>query len=209
MMATLIEHCARLLVDLGLNDVEPVHLASAFGNVPPRRLAPGEVLCVEGEPADSLFLLLLGGVRVQRADAQGQPREVAVLAAPRLVGHLALIDGSARSATCLAEGDVGLIALERSTYERLLTEASPRAAALRRVLMTSLAAQLASANARVQALAAAPPTVEATERDVDELSDLLQGLKVDRALERAAEAVEVVYTDEQRRNWRGLGAPPR
>jgi hypothetical protein len=44
MMATLIEHCARLLVDLGLNDVEPVHLASAFGNVAPRRLAPGEVL---------------------------------------------------------------------------------------------------------------------------------------------------------------------
>lgn len=208
-MATLVEHCARLLADLGIRDVEALPLASAFGNVAPRRLSAGEVLCREGEPADSLFLLLLGKVRVQRLDARGQAREVAVLEAPSLVGHLALIDGSARSATCIAEGDVGLIALERPAYERLLTEASPRAAALRRVLLTSLAAQLASANARVRSLVSAPAAVEATAEDVDELSDLLQGLKVDRSLERAAEAMEVVYTEEQRRNWRGSGPPPR
>ena len=208
-MATLVEHCARLLGELGLRDVEPRHLAAAFGNVAPLRLAPGEALCREGEPADSMFLLLLGEVRVQRLDSQGQAREVALMRAPGLVGHLALIDGSPRSATCLAEGDVGLIALDRPSYEALLTEASPRAAALRRVLLTSLAAQLASANARVQALVRAPPSVEATARDVDELSDLLQGLKVDRALAQAADEVEVVYTDEQKRNWRGTGGPPR
>ncbi|MBL8614053.1 MAG: cyclic nucleotide-binding domain-containing protein [Deltaproteobacteria bacterium] len=207
-MATLVEHCGRLLAQLGIDDVQPVDLASAFGNVAPLRLRAGERLCAEGEPADQLFLLLLGAVEVMRADGRGGQRPVDTQRAPTLVGHFALIDGAARSATCLAVGEVGAVALDRAAYERLLTEASPRGAALRRVLLVSLATQLAAANRRVQELVAAQGADDATADDVDELGDLLAGAKVDRALLREIDEVEVVYTDEQLRNWRGPGGRP-
>lgn len=207
-MATLVEHCGRLLAQLGIDHVQPVDLASAFGNVAPLRLRAGERLCAEGEPADQLFLLLLGAVEVMRADGRGGQRQVDVQRAPTLVGHFALIDGAPRSATCCAVGEVGAVALDRATYERLLTEASPRGAALRRVLLVSLATQLAGANRRVQELVAAQGAEDATANDVDELGDLLAGAKVDRDLLREIDEVEVVYTDEQLRNWRGTGGRP-
>jgi CRP-like cAMP-binding protein len=191
-----------------VHDVQAVDLASAFGNVAPLRLRAGERLCAEGEPADQLFLLLLGAVEVLRADGRGGQRRVDTQHAPCLVGHFALIDGAARSATCVATGDVGAVALDRGAYERLLTEASPRAAALRRVLLVSLATQLAAANRRVQELVAVQGAEDATSDDVDELRDLLAGAKLDRGLLREIDAVEVVYTDEQLRNWRGPGGRP-
>ena len=207
-MATLVDHCGRLLVELGLHDVKAVDLASAFGNVAPVRLKQGERLCAEGEAADRLFLLLLGAVDVMRGDGRGGQRRVDTQTAPTLIGHFALIDGAPRSASCVATGDVGAVALDRPTYERLLTEASPRGAALRRVLLVSLARQLAGANKRVQELVAQPAAVETTVEHIDELHDILAGTKVDRGLLQAAESLEVVYTDEQLRNWRGPGGRP-
>lgn len=111
----------------------------------PLRLAPGALLCQEGEAANALFILLEGSVAVTRRDAQGHAKALATLEAPALVGQMAMIDHSPRSATCTAATPVRALALERPQWTALLGESSPRGTALRRLLLSSLCQQAGSA----------------------------------------------------------------
>ena len=99
------------------------------------------------------------------------------------------------------KGGVGKTSLSTATALKL-------ADAGRRVLLVSLATQLAAANRRVQELVAVQGAEDAPSDDVDELHDLLAGAKLDRGLLRETDAVAVVYTDEQPRNRRGPGGRP-
>lgn len=128
------------------------HLAQVLAAARLRRLGNGDALITEGEAGDELYFLLDGSVRVQRRDSKGRMRELAVMQAPCLVGHMSLVDNSPRSASCLAEGRTVVAALDRKTYNDILTEASPRGTALRRLLLASLTRQLADANGRIQDL---------------------------------------------------------
>lgn len=117
-----------------------------------RKLAAWEVLCEEGEPGDEMWFLLRGTVEVQRRDLTGKLRELGTIAAPALIGHMALVDRSPRSATCVAQTDLELVVLDSGVYDRLLGEGTISGSALRRLLLSSLSGQLAQANAQVRQL---------------------------------------------------------
>lgn len=117
---------------------------------------PATMLCQEGEPPRSLFFLLTGEVRVSRRDPQGRPRELTRIQAPAMVGHMALIDGSNRSASCLTIADATYVVLDRPGYERLLDDPNTVGAALRRLLLTSLTRQLSAGNTRIRELMLGP-----------------------------------------------------
>lgn len=141
-----------LLTAAPTRGVTPAALAAVLDATTPRRLAAGERLCEEGEPAEQMWFLLRGAVKVLRRDPAGAERELARVEAPALVGHMAIIDGSPRSAACAADGDVELAALDRRAWNSLLTEPSARGTALRRVVCASLTRQLVGANERVRDL---------------------------------------------------------
>lgn len=91
---------------------------------------PGTVMLREGDArrADYLLLVLDGEVRVDvRADADG-PMTLSVLGPGSIVGEMAMLDGSPRSASCTAIGTVVAAGLSRQALERLLDQ-HPRAAA--------------------------------------------------------------------------------
>ncbi|MGB0641617.1 MAG: Crp/Fnr family transcriptional regulator, partial [Myxococcota bacterium] len=112
----------------------------------------GTVLCEEGSLGEELFFLVSGNISVQRKDAAGTNRILTHSTQPRIFGHMAVIDGSKRSATCTAQGPVELVTLSRTELDRLLSETSIPGTALRRLLIASLCDQLSNANDFVRSL---------------------------------------------------------
>jgi len=80
------------------------------------RLAPGELLCAEGELTDCAFLVLEGALLVERA---GRP--VARLAREgEIAGELAALSGRPRSASLYADGPTCVCVLNAAQFEGLV-----------------------------------------------------------------------------------------
>jgi protein kinase-like protein/cyclic nucleotide-binding protein len=80
------------------------------------RLAPGELLCIQGEPSDSAFLLLRGVILVERA---GHP-PLRVTREGELMGEVAALSGRPRNATISAAGPAWVCVLNAAQFERLV-----------------------------------------------------------------------------------------
>ena len=78
-------------------------------------LGNGTILCEENQPSTELFFLVRGSIRVERVDMNGETRTISTIACPCVFGHMGLIDGSKRSATCVADGPVEGVRDRKST----------------------------------------------------------------------------------------------
>lgn len=152
----LLDQSRKLLVAHPVRGVRPRDLARVLAACRLQRMSTEEVLCGEGDPGDAMYFLLDGAIRVTRTDPHGRTRDLARVESPAIVGHMALIDHSPRSATCAAEGRTIVACLERKTWSRVLHEPSDRGMALRRVLCASLTRQLVGANASIRTLIDGP-----------------------------------------------------
>ncbi|HEX5752286.1 MAG TPA: cyclic nucleotide-binding domain-containing protein [Archangium sp.] len=75
------------------------------------RYEAGEPVFEEGEPGDSLYVIVRGEVEVVRRDSGGAPRPLTVLTAPDFFGEMSLIDKEYRSATVRARTEAVLLRL--------------------------------------------------------------------------------------------------
>jgi len=169
-----------------------------------RTLPGGGAICQEGDKGDTLFILLEGRVRVLKRDPRGEERELTTLKAPALLGHMSLIDGSARSATCLAAGEARVVSMSRRVYEHRINEIGPAGTALRRLLLSSLTQQLVRGNAQLSDLLTDDlPEDEATaEEDQAALlrtAGILRGWSFDDELGEMLGEVEVVQSEDDKR----------
>jgi len=103
----------------------------------PRRVLAGEWLIREGDEADDLYVVLRGRMRAV-AGTGGDGRTLRVLGPGAAIGELALLTGSARSASVQAVRDSTLLQLGRGRFVELM-ERDPRFAA---AVARELAAQL-------------------------------------------------------------------
>jgi anti-anti-sigma factor len=85
-----------------------------------RHYAAGEVLCREGDSADTMWILARGSVSVRLARGHDETRRVAGLSVGTTVGEMALLEGGQRSATIIADEDVECYALTRTALATLL-----------------------------------------------------------------------------------------
>lgn len=102
----------------------------------------GAVIFREGDASHTSYLLLVlsGDVSVETADPRGQaPVAISVLGAGNIIGEMGLLDGSPRSATCIATTAVQAGGLSRKALERLI-EDNPKVGAK---LMVALSKRLA------------------------------------------------------------------
>ncbi|MDQ3475286.1 MAG: Crp/Fnr family transcriptional regulator [Actinomycetota bacterium] len=99
--------------------------AAAF----PRRLARGQVLFVEGERSDHLYVVVSGRLKVQVSSHHGDALLLAVLGAGESAGELSILDGRPRSATAEALDEVQLIAVPADTVRTVLAGSSALALA--------------------------------------------------------------------------------
>jgi CRP/FNR family cyclic AMP-dependent transcriptional regulator len=88
-----------------------------------RRFARNEVVCHEGDPGDTLHLLVKGRVAVRVTTPLGDVATLTVLGAGNVFGELALVTpGSRRSATILALEPAETLVLRREHFDALRDE---------------------------------------------------------------------------------------
>lgn len=120
------EETARRVALLGgcriFAEVEPADLAVLAGMLTPRRLAAGDWLCREDEPAREAWVVESGALGVER-----HGNRLATLRAGELTGEYGLFHDRSRTADLVALEDCELLELEYDRLERFLI-AYPQAA---------------------------------------------------------------------------------
>lgn len=123
---------------------------------------PGSLLCQEGRPGASCFVLLTGHVEVFKASAGGG-RHLATLGPGNLVGQMSLVDSSPRSASVRAVDELVGLEIGRDVFERLVRAASPFALRFQRQISLAGIRQLRMANSRLTGLLGRGDQLDKTE----------------------------------------------
>jgi CRP-like cAMP-binding protein len=144
-----------------------------------RQIPPGEVLCREGGVGQQLFFVLAGRFTVSKSDVRGVERPIGKVEAPALLGQLATIERTRRTATVIAVEPALVALMDLVTFQLLVRDTGPEGATLRGLLLSSLTRQLVAGNARLrQILAAQRPeagSVESTGQAMLSTSGLFEG----------------------------------
>lgn len=146
-------------------DASPDDIEAILSDCTVRRIPRGECLCREGDPGTRLFVLLEGTISVVKKDVAGVERPVGEVRAPTLLGQMGIIDRARRTATCIASTDAVVAGMDQGTFQSLVRQTTPRAAALRRLLLSSLTRQLVHGNDRLRTLIAARRETAASGED--------------------------------------------
>jgi CRP-like cAMP-binding protein len=109
-----------LLSDLAADEVEAV-----IEQLVVTTAAAGTVLCREGEPADSMYIIVHGTVQVSARDAQGRPRWLTNLREGAFFGEFGLLSDGRRHADVIAGEDCELLQIGRDQLDALI-ERHPR-----------------------------------------------------------------------------------
>src|SRR5579871_4715427 len=83
-------------------------------------LGSGQVVFLEGDPADTLYIVLSGSVTIYRRDTEGVEVVIASVEAGGFFGEIALLDGGARSASVRVATDAEFLTVERPAFLQLL-----------------------------------------------------------------------------------------
>jgi CRP/FNR family transcriptional regulator, cyclic AMP receptor protein len=116
---------------------------------------PGALLCREGSAGTSCFIVVDGEVEVHK-EVEGEPKLLAALS-HCLLGQMALVDPSPRSATLRARNRVVALELSRDTFEQLLGENTPFAMQFQDTLAVTGIRQLREATDRLAEASKARP----------------------------------------------------
>lgn len=192
-METLRPIARTLLRSYQVRSARSADLAQAIMRGRPSSWSDGDIICTEGDKSENMFIILKGSVRIMRKDAQGTLRELAVLGPPTMIGQMGLVDGSVRSATCIAKGRVGALTIDISTFKSILEDATSAGSAFRHLLLASMNIQLSTANSKIRKLiediereekqkqepkAKNSPTASSSDR-LMEIAGVLDGWKMD------------------------------
>ncbi|MCO4760888.1 MAG: cyclic nucleotide-binding domain-containing protein [Myxococcales bacterium] len=109
-----------------LDDYSNAELKLLGAVAPAREYEAGDRLCREGDQGHSCFLVAAGQIDVVR-EIDNAEQVLATLRAGSIVGQMALVDRSPRSATLTASGYTIALELTREVFERLLAAHSPLA----------------------------------------------------------------------------------
>src|SRR5262249_39188296 len=80
---------------------------------------PGQVICRQGEPADSFYLVRIGFVKVTQTFPGGE-MVLAYLARGNYFGEIGLLGRGVRTATCSALDHVELVRIRAEDFEAML-----------------------------------------------------------------------------------------
>lgn len=134
-----------------LKDYSNAELKLLASVAPARDFPAGAVLCREGTAGASCFLLATGAVNVTKRTEDGE-RTVATLRGGAIVGQMALVDRSPRSASVLAAEPTIALELTRDVFENLLRASSPLALRFQEQIAIAGIRQLRMATQRLSAL---------------------------------------------------------
>lgn len=117
-MAELLDAAAVRAVPC-LSALTPEEAAESARQLQKRTLAPGEVLFSEGDPGDSMYVLVSGQVEVRGAGLDG-PHDLATLSPGTLLGEFALMADARRFRSVVALTAAEVWELRRDRFEAAL-----------------------------------------------------------------------------------------
>ena len=130
----------------GLTDSQIERLAA--GSVR-RNFPKGRTIVAEGEPSQSLYVLLSGRAKVQRSDTEGKEVILSVLGSGECFGEMSLIDDAPRSASVITLESSDFISIAKDSFKSVLVS-SPEIS-LR--IMKGLVKRLREADKKIETLA--------------------------------------------------------
>lgn len=83
---------------------------------------PGEIMCTQGEPGDSAFIILDGQGEVLVESGGGERRKVAEIKKNDVVGEMSLLCDTPRTATVAAVTEVTALTISKDNFFRILQE---------------------------------------------------------------------------------------
>ena len=101
----------------GLSDQE---LQQLVDNATPVSLSAGETLMVQGDPGDSAYVVLKGGFEIQKQSGPSLIK-IDVRNPGEIIGEMALLSNSPRSATVVAVTDSEALRISQEVFEELLS----------------------------------------------------------------------------------------
>jgi NTE family protein len=122
-----------------LSGADAASLDDLAADARPIRVLAGDWLLREGDPAEDLFIVVRGRLRVVTRGT-GEERTLRVLGPGAAIGELALLTGELRSASVQAVRDSTLLRLPRGPFEAVLARDAGFAAAVARELALQLQA---------------------------------------------------------------------
>ncbi|MCA1712819.1 MAG: cyclic nucleotide-binding domain-containing protein [Actinobacteria bacterium] len=121
---------AELLAQVPLfAPAEPELLCRLAASSFPRRLARGQVLFVEGEPCEHLYVVVSGRLSISVTSTRGDELVLSVLGPGDALGELGVVDGGTRSAGATAVDEVQLLAVPAAAVRQLMASSPPVALA--------------------------------------------------------------------------------
>ena len=114
-----------------------------------RNFPRGRVIVTEGEPSQSLYILLSGRAKVQRSDTEGKEVILAVIGPGECFGEMSLIDDSPRSASVITIDTSDFMAINKESFKSMMLS-SPEMS-LR--IMAGLVRRLREADKKIETLA--------------------------------------------------------
>jgi len=110
----------------------------------------GEEIFGEGEKGDKFYLILKGEVRISKIISGVGEEALRVLKKGEYFGEMSLIDDEPRSAHAIANTDVDLMVIDRSDFEKLLSEDKELAYKLLWSLVRTLSQRLRETNEKIK-----------------------------------------------------------
>lgn len=161
---------ARLLrAPTALMQLDEAEALAVVGFMQPRHFDAGTTIIRQGDSADTGFMVLVleGEITVETiVPSRTQPRTLTVLGPGSLIGEMALVDGGARSASCVATSGAKCAVLTREALEALTGEHPATAARLMTAVAQRLAERLRESGHRLDVYA---NLVRTMQQEIDRL----------------------------------------
>lgn len=130
---------SRVPLFQGLNEQQFALLSSRIQKISLRR---GEVLFVEGDEGDRLYIITEGKIKLGHSSEDGRESLLAILGPGEMIGELTLFDPGKRSTTATAVSPASMLCLEHSDLVQIL-DTNPEVA---KHLLRALAQRLRRTN---------------------------------------------------------------
>ncbi|GAA4405059.1 Crp/Fnr family transcriptional regulator [Quisquiliibacterium transsilvanicum] len=136
----------RVPLFAGLTEPQFEQLAAGSAR---RSYPKGRTIVSEGEPSQSMYILLAGRAKVQRSDSEGKEVILAVLGSGEYFGEMSLIDDAPRSASVITLETSEFIAVSKEAFKAMLAQSPDMAMSV----MRGLVRRLREADKKIETLA--------------------------------------------------------
>lgn len=118
--------------------VSPTAVAALVRQLQPVSFSRGQVIFVEGEPGETMFIITSGKVKIGRKTADGRESLITLMGPSDIFGELAIFDPGPRTSTVTSLTEVQAVTMDRAALRAWIADQPEIAEQLLRVLARRL-----------------------------------------------------------------------